>query len=411
MQVLFVLPTPPVPPQSGLALRAYGLLRGLAETSTGTDLTLDVLCFRDAAAPPSREPVPFIRRMHTVVAPAWRKPQRIRALATSDLPDLAHRLDCPDMREQFTAMLRETHYDAVIYMGLEMAIYMAAGKRTAPQTVHIYDAQNVEHLLQRQMAEIDRRAFSRLPASWYSSVQSRRILAVERRVVAEADAVTAVSAQDAEQLARFRADRQVTVIENGIFVGDYSGVEPSIELQGEPLVFTGKMDYRPNVDAIHWFSSDILPRIQSRRPQARLYAVGQKPHPSLLAYSSHADIEITGWVPSVVPFLFAADVYVAPLRIGSGTRLKLLEACAAGCAIVSTPIGAEGLAGELLDSLRLGDTDASFADQTVDLLNHPDERRRLGAAAQERVRMTYDWSVVAPRLNSLLQSVTGTRGH
>src|SRR5690606_23656791 len=109
------------------------------------------------------------------------------------------------------------------------------------------------------------------------------------------------------------------------------------------LIFTGKMDYRPNVDAMLWFASDILPQVRSIMPDVRLYVVGQKPHPRLEVLRDHDHIVLTGWVPEVTPYLHAAAVYIAPLRMGSGTRLKILEAMAAGCAIVATTLAAAGL--------------------------------------------------------------------
>src|SRR5690606_14010977 len=121
------------------------------------------------------------------------------------------------------------------------------------------------------------------------------------------------------------------------------------------LVFTGKMDYRPNIDAMRWFSETILPLVQEAVPDVHLYIVGQKPHKSLESLRDAPHIDLTGWVPNVQPFLQAADVYIAPLRMGSGTRLKLLEAMAAGCAVVATTVAASGLDNTVKRSLILAD--------------------------------------------------------
>jgi glycosyltransferase involved in cell wall biosynthesis len=170
-----------------------------------------------------------------------------------------------------------------------------------------------------------------------------------------------------------------------------------VDLGPQALVFTGKMDYRPNVDAIQWFADEILPKVESVCPEASLYVVGQRPHGSLQTLAEQANIHVTGFVTSVQPFLHAAAAYVAPLRMGSGTRLKLLEAMASGCAIVATPAAASGLRDEVHDALVLADGADAFAEAVVRVLQQPALRVELGQRAREAVRI-YDWSAIVPRL-------------
>ncbi|PJF26325.1 MAG: glycosyl transferase family 1, partial [Phototrophicales bacterium] len=269
----------------------------------------------------------------------------------------------------------------------------------------IYDAHNAEHLLQAAIAQVELSRLSRLPAAVYSSIQARRIARFERSVSATATGVLAVSDEDAEALSNFRADRRIFVIPNGIFTDEYtSSSARQLDLGNHALIFTGKMDYRPNVDAMQWFANAILPRIRARIPDVRLYIVGQKPHASLQALND-PHIAVTGWVEQVQPFLHAGTVYVAPLRMGSGTRLKLLEALASGIAIVATPIAAAGLSSEVHCAMRLAADESAFADAVIDLLNNPSARLEYAERGREIVRETYDWQALAPRLFQAFQEL------
>jgi glycosyltransferase involved in cell wall biosynthesis len=147
-----------------------------------------------------------------------------------------------------------------------------------------------------------------------------------------------------------------------------------------------------------WFAADILPLIQNRVPDVRLYIVGQQPHRRLEALRDNEHIALTGWVADVAPFLHAAAVYVAPLRMGSGTRLKILEAMAAGCAITATPLAAAGLPDEARSALIISENAPQMADAIVTLLQNKEQRATLENMAKAVVYKHYDWSVLIPRL-------------
>jgi glycosyltransferase involved in cell wall biosynthesis len=233
---------------------------------------------------------------------------------------------------------------------------------------------------------------------------------------------------DADALQRLVTDLDVTVIPNGIDTAQYEAgpsqwTREAGADQRPTLVFTGKMDFRPNVDAVRWFAEAIWPRVRVEVPEAQFYAVGQRPHPQLDNLRADPSITLTGWVDDMRPYITDATVYVAPLRMGSGTRLKLLEAMALGKAIVSTRLGAEGLAGEestyqstdIDPSGRTTSQSASdrplmlvedndpvaFADSVVALLSDPARRNCLGIAARTFVQANYDWRVIIPRLEEL----------
>ena len=200
------------------------------------------------------------------------------------------------------------------------------------------------------------------------------------------------------------------LIPNGIDLNDYEIPRPNdqIPIASLPflapnpyiLLFTGKMDYRPNVDAALWFAEEIFPRIRAAQPEAQFVVAGQKPHPRLDRLRQQPGIVITGAVPDLRPYLEAATVYVAPLRMGGGTRFKLLEAMAVRKPIVSTRFGAEGFDVTEGRELLLADTPAEFAAAVLDLLKDEAKRASLGEAARRFVEQGYDWAAILPKVEA-----------
>ena len=162
------------------------------------------------------------------------------------------------------------------------------------------------------------------------------------------------------------------------------------------------MDYRPNIDAMLWFAREIWPLIRNRQPQATLAIVGKNPHPRLDPVRQMPGVTVTGWVEYVQPYLAGAKLFIMPFRVGSGTRLKLIEAMAAGMTIVSTSQGVEGFPVQHEVQLCIADDPQAFADIVVALLNRPDQRHDLGANAVNFAQQ-YDWRQVIPRFLKVYQ--------
>ncbi len=386
MRILMVTTSPPYPATSGGALRAFGILKGLV--LAGHEVSLFTLA--DAPLNPALTTL----CAHTFSQPVPRRTriQRLRTLLLSGDADIAHRLYSKRAADALAQVLHEHTYDIVQYEGIEAGCYLPIGKRAAPHSHHVFDTFNAEAQLQHTIYTIERAQPRRLPMAVYSWLQSRRIARYEGMLCRLADAVCAVSEEDAALLAPYRDDRRIHIVPSGIWVDSYQDGMPTA-LQQPALVFTGKMDYRPNVDAVQWFCDAILPKLEG----AHLYIVGQQPAASVQALAG-ARVIVTGSVPSVLPFLYGAQVYVAPLRMGSGTRLKLLEAMACGCAIVATTLAAAGLTQEADSALVIADDADGFAAAVRALLVDPDRRAALGEAARACVRQRFDWSVIVPRL-------------
>lgn len=411
MKILMLTASLPYPPQQGGALRSFGILHGLHQQ--GHEVTL--LSFHNGGGEIPLESATlkqFCRRIETVATPARTRNDRLFDLMLSSEPDIARRLYSEAFLECLVSIMDNDDYDLVQFEGIEVACYLTPVKQLKKRAKLVYDAFNAEAALQQVIFEVDRGDFRRWPTALYSLIQSGRIARFERDLCQMADLVIAVSPEDADILRQYLTplsangegsgvgliDRQVAVVPNGIFPEDYAETSEQLDLGANALVFTGKMDYRPNVDAAFWFSEQVLPMVQSSVPQTKLYIVGQKPHPRLDRLRDKPGVEITGWVQDVQPFLRGASVYVAPLRMGSGTRLKILEAMASGCAVVATRVAASGMSADVGEAIIIRDRPEEMAAAILSLFEDTDKREILSKKARSYVRRNYDWSVLIPHL-------------
>lgn len=400
MNILILTPDSPYPTASGASLRNYGIIRELV--AAGHQVT--VLTFVQETLDPHTNPLYEVcAHVYTIELPTRSKLDRILSLITTDKADIELRLASETFQHKLIYLLQNQIFDVIQFSGIELASYLDVIQTYQEQAKVIYDALNAEAELQRLIYHIDRKQPKRLPAAIYSLLQTRRIERFERELCQNVDGVIAVSDEDREFLRQYEG-APIFVMSNGIYVNDYS--PPSKNVRNDhQIVFTGKMDYRPNVDAIEWFAGEILPRIHNRFPSSKLIIVGRNPHPRIQPLAAQDNIEITGWVDSVQPYLHEAGVFVVPLRMGSGTRLKILEAMASGCAVVSTSIGAAGLNDEVKSAIKIADEPDVFAKAVVSLIEYPDQRDKLGKQAMRLVKKYYDWSALIPQLLSAYREI------
>ncbi len=403
MRILMLTGQLPYPPHAGGALRTYGLIDGLHQAGH----TVDLLTFVEPGHPnPASTPLAALcGQIVPVPAPRRGIRARLRDLVLTGAADMARRFYAPAFVSALQAQLAETQYDLVQMESLEMAAYLPAVKADQPGARIIYDSFNAEFDLQRLMYTIDRWNLSRLPGAIYSFIQWRRLVRFEREICRQSDAVIAVSEADAQLFRELAPGVNVHVVPNGIYTREYTQAPQMLDLGPAALLFTGTMNYRPNVDAILWFAENVLGEILKAVPESRLFVVGNRPHDWLDSIRQRPEVQVTGYVQDVTPFLHSAAVYVAPLRMGSGTRLKLLQAMAAGCAIVSTRVGAQGLNAAHGREILLADDADAFARATISLLRDPARRTQIGEAACTLVHDQYDWSVIVPRLLKVYQEM------
>jgi glycosyltransferase involved in cell wall biosynthesis len=413
-------------------MRIYQIIRGLAARHNLTCLTFAP----DQAARQALEPLRAVCRVLEVCGPQPRGTLR-RAWTTlaSPLPDMALRNASRAYAGALSQLLSAERFDIIQAESIEMAGYLRIadrrsqisdwdGSKTARQ-VHspllILDQFNAEYVLQKRAALMAFRsiigqsaiynlksAIKGLAGGGYSLVQWLKLARYERMVMRSADVVAAVSEEDRRTLLRLQPAALIGVVPNGVDTAHFSRAALAgeragpLSLAASTLVFSGTLDFRPNVDAVLWFAREVLPRVRARRPEARLLVVGKRPAPALRALAEQGALTLTGEVPDARPYIAGAAVYVVPMRIGGGVRLKLLEALALETPVVSTGMGAEGVAGLRGDEhCLLADDPAGFAVAVLRLLDEPTLARRLGAAGRELARARYDWTAIVPRLEAL----------
>jgi polysaccharide biosynthesis protein PslH len=257
---------------------------------------------------------------------------------------------------------------------------------------------NVETALWQRLAATEsnpvKRAAYRLEAG--------KMARYERAALHKFRHIIAVSENDRQQMLAMDSPCPISIVPTGVDTEQYRVAPPSSS--GPPkIIFLGSMDWEPNIDAVLYFCRDIFPRVRARVPSAIFQIVGRNPHTSVQRLSS-GSVHVTGTVPSVAEYLRGATVVVVPLRIGGGTRLKIFEAMATGRAVVSTTIGAEGLAVENGRDLILADDAQQFAESIIRLLDDTALRHQYEQAAAH-LAAQYDWSKVAEQFTAVLQQV------
>lgn len=261
---------------------------------------------------------------------------------------------------------------------------------------------NVEAVIWQRMAEQSGNPLRRS----YFGMQARRMFSCEGDACRRAGHVIAVSEIDASRMREIYEVTRISAIPTGVdldFFAPPATVEPR-----QDLVFVGSMDWIPNIDAVNYFLDEIFPKINARRPETTLAIVGRTPGAELRArVANDPRITITGTVPDVRPWLWGARLSVVPLRIGGGTRLKIYEAMAARLPVVSTAIGAEGLATDAPHNIRLADDPEAFARECTGLLDDEAERCRMADAAYAMVSQQFSWERVATAFERILE--TGPR--
>jgi glycosyltransferase involved in cell wall biosynthesis len=242
--------------------------------------------------------------------------------------------------------------------------------------------------------------------------QWRRMLRFERQTLARFDRVLAVSDVDSQTFQRLYPDAlnapPITVA-TGVDTEFFSPGTRNPEPGTWNLSFTGSMDWIPNEDAMTYFCRDILPRIRAQVPGVTLSIVGRAPTPAVRRLAEIEGVEVTGRVDDVREHIAKSAVYVVPIRIGGGTRLKIFEAMAMGKAVVSTTVGAEGLPVTDGQDIVIADEAPAFASAVVTLLRDADQRQRLEQAARDLVVTHYDWAAVSGQLEQALIDTAGVR--
>lgn len=390
--------TPYLPsfPGSGSCIRTYCLARELA----GRHQLRVLATSRLGGAPPGaltdlESFCEAVRVVEPPVPPPTRKRRwaRLASWVWSGLPLEVASLE--PLREEFarTARAWMDEFRPELLEVNEVLTLPLVGEvaRSLPVVLNVH---NLVYRVAQRMVDHESSWKARLKGRW----NLNRLRAMEREVYRRPYRFVTCSEADRQGLLELAPQARVSVVPNGVET-DYFQCVADPEGDPDRLLFTGKMEYSPNADAVEFFVEEVMPAIRRRRPEAHLEVVGMAPPASLLDLAAaNPALTVHGEVPDVRPWYERCAISVVPLRAGSGTRLKILEALSMQRAVVSTRIGAEGL--DVVDGehLLLADEPGDFAEKVLALMHDEGLRRRLGRNGRRLVRECYDWKKVAPLL-------------
>ncbi len=367
---LVLSPEAPYPVAGGGALRTASILEYL-----GPRYALDVVMFREPGAPDPRASHAIDLPAHSKM-PAARAARNLRRLVLGR-PPLNDRFQ--GFGAEVSRCLGDRKYDVAIIEHFWCVPYL---EQIAPRAGRvILDLHNVESALYRSLADSEP-----WPKSAAFGRFAQAVRRMEARWIPRFSSVLVTSNEDAERVREIAPQALVHVFPNAVPAVD----QPRVG-EENVIVFSGNLEYEPNVSAVRFFRSRVWPLLRERWPELRWRLLGRNPRAVAKYVRGDERIELTGPVVDAVPELAKARVVVVPLLAGSGTRTKILEAWAAGRAVVSTTLGAEGLGGRDGEHLLLRDTPESFASAVSALMAAPEERLRLGAAGRSLLEREFTW--------------------
>lgn len=398
--LLYLVHRIPFPPDKGDKVRSFNILRHLSRR-----FRIYLGCFVDQAEDMDQVPrlAEWCAEAHVV-----RLHRRRARLAGLIALARGEALSLPYFRDAgLRAWVREVVARERIRLGLVFSGPMAQYLDVDGLERRVIDFCDLDSAKWRQYAR--ERPW---PLSWLYRREGERLLAFERQAAHRTDASVFVTEAEAELFRRAAPElsERISAIENGVdseFFAPVAHGDDPYPPGGPVLLFTGAMDYWPNIDAVGWFAREILPAVRRVHGDARFYVVGRNPAPAVVALGSE-HVCVTGTVPDVRPWLAHADVVVAPLRVARGIQNKVLEAMAMGRPVVASAGSASGLAGRPGVDFHAADGPGQFAERVIALLSSREARDRMGASARRCVLQRYAWDAHLEGFERLLERAGAT---
>ncbi len=380
MNILIVSPIIPSPIW-GAGSRNYYLLKALARQHSVSLLALSEFNKEDVLSSVSQIE-DFVQSVQIISLPAvtskrWRQLQDI-------FQKRPYRLRLTTLNEMQIAIneaCARTSYDLVFFESVLMSDYHL------PKSVKVViDQHNIEFELSMRTFEQE----TSLIRKAYGWLEASRLKPIELELCRRADLVLTTSERERLTLQKLLPEGHFKTISNGVDLEKFRPMDDVEEIPGR-IVFTGSMEYYPNIQAVHYFAQKCWPLICERIPSASWCIVGRNPPPDIWKLASLPNVTVTGSVPDTRPYLAEASVVIVPLLVGSGTRLKILEAWAMSKAIVTTSIGYEGLDAIPAKHLVVADKPETFVDEVVTLMKDFEQRALLGKDGRALVEAEYSW--------------------
>jgi glycosyltransferase involved in cell wall biosynthesis len=398
LRILWVKGGKLLPVDTGGKIRSYNIIRALR-----AEHTLTLLSYygghRDTQYEAAiREELPGAETIHTAAPDSTPLEQGLDYLRR--LPQLApyavSKFTHPKVAQALSRYSSDNCFDVVVCDFLSASLNFPPRLRI-PKVLFQH---NVESSLWQRMAATETHPVKKLSYK----IESAKMTRYERATLRKFHHIIAVSDHDRKQMLEMDPSCEITVVPTGVDTRKFAVAAPA-SAHPPRIVFTGSMDWEPNIDAMEYFCQQIWPQVRTAYPDAVFQIVGRNPHSKIQRLASDS-VQVTGTVPSVAEYLRDASLVIVPLRIGGGTRLKIFEAMAMGKAVISTSIGAEGLDVQSGRDLLLADDAMAFADAILLLLRDAALRRKYEEAAVQLARQ-YDWSRIAMLFAKVLQRAAG----
>ncbi|OJV54457.1 MAG: hypothetical protein BGO31_09860 [Bacteroidetes bacterium 43-16] len=390
MKLLFAANRFPYPPYRGDKLKIYNLAKRLCKTHE-----LHLLTFledqEDLQYLPELDGI--FKHIHLVIHPKLKSYIGVLKGLWGSTPLQVSYFSSAKMRRKVDTLLREEQFDAIHVQHLRMAQYFAKHKEV-PRILDLPDAYSLYWKRRIEATEGIRRRFNML--------EFKRVKAYEA-ILNEYDKTLVCSREDKSWLETQQHIHNVSILPNGVDTTTYHSVEHNYNNK-KTILFTGNMDYAPNVDAVQYFAKEIFPLILEQHPHVQFVIAGQRPVEAVQALQS-SKILVTGFVQDLKEWYQEASIVVAPLRFGAGTQNKVLEAMAMAVPVVSMNVGFQGLNIESGEGVVLAMDTQPFAHACIRLLSDQNLRKEVGEAGKAVILSQFDWDVVAKKLEYYLQAV------
>jgi len=390
MRILYFSPRQCWPRDTGAKLRDYYLASQLASRCPVTYLGL-----RDPAEA-SSEPPPVesgFAAYHGVARESTYTVSKLVRGLIGPTPLTVLNYSSARVSRMLAEILQAGAFDAVQMEGVHLSAYLPVIRAAASCPVILADWHNIESEILHRYSQVNPSPLRRV----YAWRTAKLLEPAETRFLAACDVHTVTSERERVRLQARDPAAEIHVIPNGVDVQYFGAHEPDPGAPRTSLVFAGSMDYSANVDAVVWFVNNIWPELRRQHPALSFTIVGRDPTPEVRALAGD-QVSVTGTVPDVRPYYSGALAAVVPLRFGSGTRLKILEAMATGIPVISTRLGAEGLDLEDGTHLLLADSASELIAAVSRLASSPELWMRLSRSGREVVSRCYDWRALTENL-------------
>jgi len=392
MKILFVANRVPYPPFRGDKLKIWNLAGHLSKDH---ELHLFTIAQNREELQHAEILKTRFKEVHILYMPVWKSWIKTAFALLNKLPFQVAYFQSKAVLHRLENYLSMQDYDAVHVQHIRMGYYF----RGLPKNKVVLDLPDAFSLYWKRRAE--RAGWPWL--KWFASLEHKRLYKFESRFLNEFPLSLVCSDEDRQYLLN-HCKANIQVLPNGVDTAVFS---PKSHVVSNPkrLLFTGNMDYEPNVDAVEYFCKEIFPSVQTKFPDVEFVIAGQRPVGRVLALANDY-IKVTGFVNDIAEEYAKAGIVVAPLRFGAGTQNKVLEALSMGVPVICTQVGFKGLGLQNGEGIVMAGNTESFINEINRLLGNEDERNRLAGKGMEKIRSTFGWDAVAIKLNQYLEGLT-----